>query len=305
MNNVAVLMSTYNGSKYLREQIDSILKQEDVNIHLFIRDDGSKDDTTRIINEYINYNDNIHLIMGDNIGVGRSFMQLVYSVPNNYDYYAFSDQDDIWLPTKVKRAIDILKEKETALYCSNQTLVDCQGEIIAVRHVVEPSLAWEQTVCNNRLSGCTMVWTSNFQKIVAEKNRRPSNELLENRIHDVWFSAVAELIGEVYFDQKSLILYRQHEDNVVGVKKTKVAKQWMDKLRNRKLRNGRSKLCRELYTNFEDLIADNKTKEQLKLYAFYNQDTKMKLNMIRERELAKYSADSLIGLKLKIIMNLF
>ena len=76
-------------------------------------------------------------------------------------------------------------------------------------------------------------------------------------------------------------------------------------MRNKKLRNGRSKLCKELYTNFEDLIADNKIKERLKLYAYYNQNAKMKLNMIRDRELEKYSADSLIGLKLKILIDLF
>lgn len=298
-------MSTYNGSKYLREQIDSILRQEDANIHLFIRDDGSRDDTTRIIDEYINGNDSIHLILGENIGVGRSFMQLVYDTPNDYDYYAFSDQDDIWLPTKVKKAIACLKDKKVALYCSNQTLIDRSGEIISTRHDSEPSLTWEQAVCNNRLSGCTMVWTKCFQKIVSENNRRPSNELLENRIHDVWFSAVAGLIGNIYFDQESFILYRQHENNVVGVKKTNVVKQWGDKVRNKKLRNGRSKLCKELYTNFEDLIADNKIKERLKLYAYYNQNAKMKLNMIRDRELEKYSADSLIGLKLKILIDLF
>lgn len=94
MYKVAVLLSTYNGSKYIKEQIDSILSQEGVNIDIYIRDDESTDETVNIIYEY--KSNNIFLTEGKNIGVGNSFMELLYSVPEIYDYYAFADQDDIW-----------------------------------------------------------------------------------------------------------------------------------------------------------------------------------------------------------------
>ena len=88
MYNVIVLMSTYNGEKYLREQLDSILHQVDVNISVLIRDDGSNDDTLKIINEYKNKFSNISLIQGRNLGPCQSFFELLYNQENSkYDFY--------------------------------------------------------------------------------------------------------------------------------------------------------------------------------------------------------------------------
>ena len=76
MSNIAVLMSTYNGQKYIREQIDCILSQKDVDVQLFIRDDGSSDDTVSIVKEYTEKYPNVHFYQGENLGVGSSFMDL-------------------------------------------------------------------------------------------------------------------------------------------------------------------------------------------------------------------------------------
>ena len=94
-------MSTYNGEKYLSQQIDSILNQKEIDVHLFIRDDGSYDNTWKLLEEYKQKYEKINIISAKNVGVGNSFMNLLYSVPNIYDYYAFSDQDDIWEPNKI------------------------------------------------------------------------------------------------------------------------------------------------------------------------------------------------------------
>lgn len=125
MYKVAVLLSTYNGSKYIKEQIDSILSQEGVNIDIYIRDDGSTDETVNIIYEY--KSNNIFLTEGKNIGVGNSFMELLYSVPEIYDYYAFADQDDIWSEKKIRIAIEVLQKNKKHLYASNQELIDKSG----------------------------------------------------------------------------------------------------------------------------------------------------------------------------------
>lgn len=93
---VIVLMSTYNGEKYLKEQIDSILNQVKVEVFLMIRDDGSSDNTIAILKEYERQNRNIKIIKGKNIGVGNSFMQLLYNSAEA-EYYAFADQDDVWV----------------------------------------------------------------------------------------------------------------------------------------------------------------------------------------------------------------
>ena len=92
---VAVMMSTYNGELYIEEQIESILQQPGVDVFLYIRDDGSSDGTLRILQKYSS-TDKVHIQYGKHIGIGNSFMELLWSLPDTYDYYSFSDQDDIW-----------------------------------------------------------------------------------------------------------------------------------------------------------------------------------------------------------------
>ena len=129
---VAVLMSTYNGENYISEQIESILSQKDVNIKLYIRDDGSEDKTLSILKQY-SVLDNVKLVVdGENIGPGNSFMRLLYTYAGleGVEFFAFSDQDDIWFSNKIAIAIETLGDSGQAkLYCSNQNIfkngVDC------------------------------------------------------------------------------------------------------------------------------------------------------------------------------------
>ena len=100
---IAVLMSTYNGEEFLRDQIESILNQEKVNVTLYVRDDGSSDRTVEILSSYEEQG-KLKLICGKNCGVGNSFMHLLYTSDQDFDFYAFSDQDDIWLPDKLYSA---------------------------------------------------------------------------------------------------------------------------------------------------------------------------------------------------------
>lgn len=105
---VAVLISTYNGEKYLKEQLDSVLKQTYPNIEIVIRDDGSSDSTVELIKEYQEKYDNIQLKEGTNIGFIRSFFKLLELA--DADYYAYCDQDDIWLEKKVELAVNALEK---------------------------------------------------------------------------------------------------------------------------------------------------------------------------------------------------
>ena len=109
MNNpeVLVLLSSYNGEKYIKEQIDSILTQKNITVKLFIRDDGSTDATRNILKEYEKYS-NCVVVFGDNIGAANSFLWLIQNAHSS-GYYAFSDQDDIWDRDKLSSAISIIK----------------------------------------------------------------------------------------------------------------------------------------------------------------------------------------------------
>lgn len=101
--NILVLMSTFNGEKFIREQIESILAQENVNIKLLVRDDGSTDKTLDILNEYKNKG-KLNYYIGKNLGPQLSFMHLLQNAPY-CEYYAFADQDDVWLKDKLSTAI--------------------------------------------------------------------------------------------------------------------------------------------------------------------------------------------------------
>lgn len=306
MDSVAVLMSTYNGEKYIEEQIESILGQSGVELSLFIRDDGSTDGTLRIIERYVDANANVHFVRGDNLGVGNSFMQLLYGVGDAFDYYAFSDQDDVWLPDKTTQAIAFLqKEESPALYASNQTLVDQSMNEIGLRYTEEVNVSYRQIMCKNLIAGCTFVWNRELNNLIIQKDRRPSTQLLRNRIHDVWVAMAASVVGDIIYDNNSYILYRQHDANVVGVKKQPIIIQWIQKIRNSELRRGRSGICREIVESFEDRM-DVKTVQELSLYANYRRSLRDKVALLkRQKGISDISHESGLALSCKIMLGLF
>lgn len=106
-NRVAVVMSTYNGQAYLREQLDSLLRQT-LPVDVYVRDDGSNDATVAILDEYAHAHECIHVYKDINLGCTKSFLMALDLAPAFYDYYAFCDQDDIWLEDKIERAVEAL-----------------------------------------------------------------------------------------------------------------------------------------------------------------------------------------------------
>lgn len=185
---ICVLMSTYNGSKYLREQIESIICQKNVDVTIVVRDDGSKDDTLDIIKEYTKENE-IRILNSDkNLGPGLSFMHLLYNSDES-EYYAFADQDDIWKPEKLYVAVEMLEQQyEPALYCSNQILY-CDGIEKRLRYDMDPNYSLANCICNNRISGCTMVFNKKLRDILLKY--RPDDEIIKSRMHDTWVMIIA------------------------------------------------------------------------------------------------------------------
>ena len=211
---VAVLMSTFNGEKYVCEQIESILSQnESFELDLWVRDDGSKDRTQVILDEYSKQNV-LRWYTGDNLKPAHSFLDLLKSV-EGYDYYALADQDDFWMPEKIKSGIDSLKDKKgPALYCSNAQLVDSELKSLG-RNVYEvvPSTDFYTLMCAGGLLGCTMIFNSELAEIIQKKNI-PEKIVM----HDFYIAAVCSALnGTITFDTRSFMKYRQHGNNAVGV----------------------------------------------------------------------------------------
>lgn len=214
MMSVQILMSTYNGEKYIKTQLDSLLDQNYYDIDILIRDDGSSDSTCKIIEEYAKKFSNISWYSGKNIGVQRSFFDLISKADLGKDYFAFADQDDKWLPKKISRAVSILEKyssKIPVLYCSDKIIVDenLQPINVTVKRIMKtPSFgnALVQDMC----TGCTAVMNKTLLKLI--QYAIPDYAIM----HDWWFYLTATCFGEVYYDKKSYILYRQHGNNTSG-----------------------------------------------------------------------------------------
>lgn len=214
---VHVLMSTYNGKPYLQTQLDSIFSQKDVTVELTVRDDGSTDGTIELLQQNAQERP-ITIIQGENCGAARSFMKLIQAVQAEDTYYAFCDQDDKWLPEKLKHAIQMLSEHpdtQPLLYYSDvrrvgADLEETEDPFHKNYHTEKFGAAMVQAAA----PGCTMVFNHTLLELL--KSYEP--EYLS--MHDSWVLRVCAAVGgTVCFDPDAWILYRQHSHNVVGGEK--------------------------------------------------------------------------------------
>ena len=212
-------MATYNGAQYIGEQIDSIIGQTNKDWELYIRDDGSSDNTLEIVKQFCNQYSNIHLTADPQLHRGSrdSFMWLLENIDS--DLYMFCDQDDVWLPEKIEESIKMIpKDNKPFVICTNlrvvdsnlNTLNDSFWEIkqIGIDDFNDFKLRWTQ----NNVAGCTMLFDAKTKKICFPYPKSAS-------MHDAWISlSTLANGGRIIPIQKQLMLYRQHEKNVVGAK---------------------------------------------------------------------------------------
>lgn len=206
---VKVLLSAYNGEKYIKEQIDSILNQTYRNIELYVRDDGSKDGTLKILEEY-EKDERVHVEKGKNCGFIDSFFWLVEN-SGEADYYAFADQDDVWFPRKIEMAMEKLSgknEEVPRLYFSNYDFYD--GSLNFVSHRKSQKLP---PSFHNALVDCMPLgFNSVFNKRACELMRKKPPK--HSCGHDWWTYMVCAGLGEVVYDSRATVKYRRHEKNV-------------------------------------------------------------------------------------------
>lgn len=221
MKTIQVLMSTYNGEKYIREQLDSILAQDCeqlglAKVHVLIRDDGSSDKTTEILKQYNQqYPQKIAWYQGGNKGVIKSFFDALMQSSDEADYYAFADQDDSWMADKLSsgiRQLDAAGDKDKPnLYCGKPRLTDGQLRDLdsqIKRPPMRPSFA--NALIENVVMGATIVMNPVLRNMVR-------NDIPEyTTMHDWWFYLVASCFGNVIYDETPHIRYRQHGANEVG-----------------------------------------------------------------------------------------
>lgn len=209
------MMSTYNGEKHLSEQIESILNQKTAyEIHIRIRDDGSKDRTVEIAEKYArSYPDQIEIIRGENLGYNGSFFYLIRSA-EGFDYYSISDQDDVWLEDKLQvacDAIDNVNEDIPILYASTSYLVRNDLIPYGMTRKKVRDLSLYNTIVQNICPGHSQVMNSKL--IYLLKDNIDCNRIY---VYDSWIQNVANLFGKIVFDNNPHTYYRQYEGNQLG-----------------------------------------------------------------------------------------
>ena len=207
---VAVVMSTYNGMPYIKEQIESIREQVGVSPQIFVRDDGSSDGTIDYLRDCSNRGI-LTLIEGENVGVVASFIDAITYVPREIEFIALSDQDDIWHPDKLSRALGFLlkgRQSIPKLYCSEYIFCDEQMNPTGRSHLNVIGVGFEPLLYETRVSGNTMVFNRALADLVVQAGTKDVFS------HDWWIGLVAASLGELFYDDFSSLDYRRLSTSV-------------------------------------------------------------------------------------------
>ena len=214
---VVILMGTYNGQRYLAEQLDSICAQTYKNWELWISDDGSSDNTCQILHDYQNrFPDRIFIHEGPHKGFAANFLSLACKKNLAGAYFAYSDQDDIWQPNKLEHAIEWLStvpEDKPALYCARTKIVNHHGDDIGYSPLFKKKPGFLNAMIQNIGGGNTMVFNNEALKLLQE-----AGDKITIVAHDWWtYMLVAGAGGVVFYDPLPLLDYRQHDNSLIGV----------------------------------------------------------------------------------------
>lgn len=297
---VTILMSTYNGEEYLKEQLNSLLNQTYKNIEILIRDDGSTDNTLEILKKYSESYDNISFYTGKNLKPAKSFLDLIKKAEKS-KYYAFSDQDDVWDKDKIEIAIKMLEKEDynlPKLYFSNTKLVDKNlNELKNIRKIYKDKLNIGNALIENVATGCTVVFND---KLIELLKRINFDDIENGFMHDSLAYRICFATGSVIFDEIPHISYRQHGNNAIGN-----SSNIFDKIKKRKksLKNTlnlRSKMSKFILERFNKELKKENYKF-VEMIANYNNTTRNKVKLLFCKDINRMNFWDNIMFKLAII----
>ena len=287
MEKVIVLLSSYNGEKYISEQIDSILKQKNVEVELIVRDDGSKDETIKILNDYANKYPNFSYYQGNNLGPAFSFLDLIRKA-GDAGYYALSDQDDVWDDDKLYIGIKSLKRinnQQPLLYHCNTRIVDKDLNVLRIGKKEVRAKSKYSSLMENRATGCTMIFNDEAKRLINKCSPTYVS------MHDSWIYLVVSFFGKVVYDNQPHMSYRQHGNNVIGARTNKG-----EYLKSKILRifdfnkRPRYKLTKSFLALYGKELSDEEYAKSKKLID-YRHSVRGKISLIMDKD---YKSDSFV-----------
>lgn len=234
MEKIDILMATYNGEKYLKEQIESILNQTYTDFNLLICDDCSSDNTIQILEEYSRKDSRIQIFSNEtNQGVVKNFENLLNKVKCNY--YMFADQDDVWKNDKIEKSVKKIEETQSDLVFCDLEVVDSKLNLINSSYWKQKGFykritkhnGFDALYLNNYVTGCTIIARSSRIKDIL-----PLPKNAKYLIHDYWIALMSSNYGHIDYIDEALIKYRQHENNEIGSKRKSDSIKDFDELRN-------------------------------------------------------------------------
>jgi len=276
-------MATYNGEKYIGEQLESLLAQTYTDWQLIVRDDCSSDKTMDILRSYQQkYPQKIQVIKAETPsgGAAQNFFKLLDYVEN--DYVMFCDQDDVWLPNKIALTMERMQESEgrygrdmpilvhTDLWVVDENLQTLNPSFFAMAKMNPLKNTLNDLLVTNTVSGCTMM----INKALLNQTVIPSRDAL---MHDSWIALVAQLFGEIVTLRKATLRYRQHGNNSCGVKSVNTMSYYSEKLGNlEKVHKGLVAQYRNA-GEFKRVYGDKMTKEQIEMLDCYSRFDSMNI----------------------------
>lgn len=217
MQHIAILLSTYNGERFLEDQLNSLITQSHSNWTIYASDDGSTDHTLAILEKYqIRLGaDRLVILAGPRQGFAKNFLSMAKNANIQADYFAFCDQDDIWRPERLSTAIATLQSipsNQPALFCSRTRLIDEDGRPIGLSPLFSKPTSFKNAIVQSIAGGNTMLFNHRARELL-------TNTSTEQTIisHDWWlYMVVSGCGGHVYYSSQPLVDYRQHGNNLIG-----------------------------------------------------------------------------------------
>ncbi len=238
MSQITVLLATYNGSKYVRQMIDSVLAQDFEDFHLVLSDDSSKDETPQILDEYAAMHPGkvTHYRSGQRFGNAQNHFMHLLEKFHDTPYIMFCDQDDYWHPDNISKTLQKMQETEkpdlpvlvhTDLRVVDGVLQEMDPSFIHFSKLQGERLQLNQLLVQNVVTGCTVMMNRALAELAC--SHMPEGPIL---MHDWWLALIAAAMGAAAYLPEATIDYRQHGNNTVGAKNTRSASYIFKKIKN-------------------------------------------------------------------------